>query len=42
MPAWVDGKLFFYADSPPRRLIEVEHDGAARVVSLAGTARPYR
>ncbi len=23
MPAWVDGKLFFYADSPPRRLMEL-------------------
>ena len=23
MPAWVDGKLFFYADSPPRRLLEL-------------------
>lgn len=23
MPAWVDGKLLFYADSPPRRLLEL-------------------
>lgn len=23
MPAWVDGKLCFYADSPPRRLLDL-------------------
>ncbi|WP_336748788.1 helix-turn-helix domain-containing protein [Pantoea vagans] len=23
MPVWVDGKLCFYADSPPRRLLEL-------------------
>jgi len=23
MPAWVDGKLMFFADSPPRRLMEL-------------------
>jgi len=23
MPAWVDGKLMFYADSPPRRLLDL-------------------
>ncbi len=23
MPAWVEGKLMFYADSPPRRLMEL-------------------
>ncbi|MDE1186532.1 MAG: helix-turn-helix domain-containing protein [Pantoea sp.] len=23
MPAWVDGKLMFYADSPPRRLMDL-------------------
>ena len=23
MPAWVDGRLFFYADSPPRRLMDL-------------------
>lgn len=23
MPAWVDGKLCFFADSPPRRLLEL-------------------
>jgi len=23
MPAWVDGKLIFYADSPPRRLMDL-------------------
>ncbi|TQC75519.1 winged helix-turn-helix transcriptional regulator [Pantoea dispersa] len=23
MPAWVDGKLVFYADSPPRRLMDL-------------------
>ncbi|MFB4410471.1 winged helix-turn-helix transcriptional regulator [Pantoea sp. ANP04] len=23
MPVWVEGKLYFYADSPPRRLLEL-------------------
>ena len=23
MPAWIDGKLMFFADSPPRRLLEL-------------------
>jgi len=23
MPAWVEGKLFFYADSPPRRMMDL-------------------
>ncbi|MDH2066807.1 helix-turn-helix domain-containing protein [Pantoea sp. GD03673] len=23
MPVWIDGKLCFYADSPPRRLLEL-------------------
>lgn len=23
MPAWIDGKLCFFADSPPRRLLEL-------------------